>query len=222
MKLKEYFAQLKIDLKPMTFTEKVDHIWTYNKELILIVAGTLFVVIGLLVAFIQKPEVVFCGYLVNADISEEGNAYLSKDYGQIVGVTGKQEVQLMMGYFNPSNSSNAEANESTWTQISAICQERELDYVMADEVTIQAMALSEMCMDLTQFFTEEEFAQLQDKILYVEMTDGSKIPCAVNITGTKFFKDCITYNKDLYICFISNTRSVERCHEFWEYLNNWN
>ena len=221
MKLKEYFAQLKIDLKPMTFSEKVDHIWSYNKELILITAGVLFLVIGLLVAFITKPDVVFCGFLVNAEINDEGNAYLTSDYGEVVGVTGKQEVQLMTGFFNPNITSAGEANESTWTQISALCQERALDYVMADELTIKALTLTEMTMDLRNFFTEEEFAQLQDKILYVELEDGTKIPCAVKLNDTKFYKDCISYYRDLYICFVANTPNVERCHEFWDYLNNW-
>ena len=221
MKLKEYFAQLKIDLKPMTFTEKVDHIWSYNKELILITAGMLVLVIGLLVAFIQKPDVVFCGYLINAEVNDEGRAYLSSGYGNVIGVTGKQEAQLLTGFFNTNITSAGEANESTWAQMSALCQERELDYVMADEATIKALTLTEMTMDLSTFFTEEEFAALQDKILYVELEDGTKIPCAVKINDTKFYKDCISYYKDLYICFICNTRNVDRCHEFWEYLNNW-
>ena len=221
MKLKEYFAQLKIDLKPMTFTEKVDHIWSYNKELILITAGVLVLVIGLLVSFIQKPDPVFCGFLINAEVNDEGRAYLTSDYGEIVGVTGKQEVQLLTGFFNANATSAGEENESTWAQIAALCQEQELDYVMADEVTMQAMAFSEICMDLSTFFTEEEFAELQDKILYVELEDGTKIPCAVKINDTKFYKECISYHKDLYICFISNTQRIDRCHEFWDYLNNW-
>ena len=221
MKLKEYFAQLKVDLKPMTFREKVDHIWTYNKELILIAAGTLFVVISLLVAFIQKPDVVFCGFMVNAELNEEGTAYLTTDYGQLLGVTGKQEVQLMTGFFNPELTSAAQANESTWAQISALCQEQALDYVLADEMTLKSMALSDMCMDLRTFFTEEEFAELEDRILYEELEDGTKIPCAVKINDTKFYKDCVSYYRDLYICFVANTPNLERCHEFWEYLNNW-
>lgn len=221
MKLKEYFAQLKIDLKPMTFAEKVDHIWSYNKELILITAGVLVLVIGLLVAFIQKPDPVFCGYLVNAEINDEGRSYLTSDYGQVVGVTGKQEVQLLSGNFLPNLSSAAETNEGTWAQMSALCQEKELDYVMADELTMQGLARSEMCMDLSTFFTEEEFAELQDKILYVELEDGTKIPGAVKINDTKFFKDCMSYYRDIYICFISNTQRIDRCHEFWDYLNNW-
>ena len=66
-----------------------------------------------------------------------------------------------------------------------------------------------------------EFAQLQDKILYVELEDGTKVPCAVKLNDTKFYKDCVSYYRDLYICFIANTPNVERCHEFWDYLNNW-
>ena len=221
MKLKGYFKQLKIDLAPMTFSEKVDHIWTYNKELILIVAGTLFVVISLLVAFTQKPDVVFCGFLANADLTEEGTSYLTSGYGEVIGVTGKQEAQLLTGFFNPEMTSAGDENESTWVQISALCQERELDYVISDKALINSMNLSELCMDLREFFSDEEFARLQDKILYLERQDGTKIPCAVNISDTKFYKDCVDYPVDLYICFLVNTQRVDRCHEFWDYLNNW-
>lgn len=221
MKLKEYFRQLKIDLEPMTFSEKVDHIWTYNKELIIIVAVFAFLVIGLLVAFLTKPDVMFCGFLVNTELSEEGTAYLTSDYLNVLGGTGKQEVQQISGVYNTTLSSAAEISKATRDQIVVYCTDASLDYVMGDKVVMEELMDPEICMDLRNFFSEAELAKWQDKLLITKLEDGSDIAYAVNISDTDFAKDCVTNRKELYICFIVNTKNVERCHDFWNYILNW-
>ena len=221
MKLKEYFAQLKVDLEPMTFPEKIDHIWSYNKELILIVVGVSILVIGLLVTFLQKPDVVFCGFIVNTQLSEEGTSYLSTDYGNLIGVSGKQEVQLIPAIFNMELNSAAEHNQATTLQIAAYCQDASLDYLMLDKHAVEKLVNVETCYDLNTFFTEEELEQWQDKLLMAKLEDGTEIAYAVDISGTKFAKDCITNQSELYLCFINNTQHLDRCHEFWNYILNW-
>ena len=47
-KLREHFEKLKQDLKPMTFTEKLDHIWTYYKYYGLGIFCVLIIVGGLI------------------------------------------------------------------------------------------------------------------------------------------------------------------------------
>lgn len=226
MKLKEYFAQLKIDLKPMTFSQKVDHIWTYNKELILIVLGLSVLIIGLLVAFLQKPDVVFSGYLVNAELTNKGASYLTSDYGNVIGVSGKQEVQLQKGIYNPALTEAGEQSSVTRVQITALCSDQSLDYIIADKTTMELMLMDGFCTDLSTFFTAEEFALLQDKMLVGAQEDGTMICYAVNISDTKFYNDCVVDEAvvgrpELYICFVSNTKNIDRCHEFWNYLNSW-
>ncbi|MBE6959468.1 MAG: hypothetical protein E7448_01935 [Ruminococcaceae bacterium] len=221
MKLKEYFRQLKIDLEPMTFGEKVDHIWTYNKELIIIVAVLAFLVIGLLVAFLTKPDVMFCGFVVNTELSEDGTAYLTDDYLGVLGGTGKQEVQLISGIYNTTLNSAAETSKATRDQIVAYCSDASLDYIMGDKVAMEMMLDPDICIDLRTFFTEAELAQWQDKLLITTLQDGSEVAYAVNISDTDFAKDCVTNRKELYICFINNTKYLDRCHEFWNYILNW-
>ena len=221
MKLKAYFKQLAIDLKPMTFTEKIEHIWTYNKELILITAGVLFLVIGLLVTFIQRPDVMFCGFIVNGELDDRGTSYLTTDYLEVLGGTGRQEVQLMSGVYSTTLASAAEASEATKLRILALCSDQSLDYIIADKDAMEAILGDGICMDLATFFTEEEYAQWQDKMLVGTGEDGSAISYAVKISDTKFAKDNVVSNKELYLCFIENTKNVDRCHEFWAYLLNW-
>ena len=221
MKLKEYFAQLKVDLEPMTFPEKIDHIWTYNKELILIVVGVSILVIGLLITFLQKPDVVFCGFIVNTQLNDEGTNYLSTDYGNLIGVSGKQEVQLIPALFNMELNSAAEHNQATTLQITAYCQDGSLDYLMMDKHAAEKLVNADICYDLKTFFTEEELAQWNDKLLMMKRDDGTEIAYAVDISDTKFAKDCITNQSELYLTFISNTQHLDRCHEFWNYILSW-
>ena len=222
MKLKEYFAQLKVDLEPMTFPEKIDHIWTYNKELILIVVGFSILIIGLLVAFLQKPDVVFCGFVINAELSEEGTNYLTTDYGKVIGVKGKEEAQLITGIYNLKVSSAAAYNDATMQQISAYCYDASLDYILGDQVVLEALTGADIYVNLQEFFSEDEYAQLQGKFLTTKLEDGTEIAYAVNISDTKFAKDCVTNNTELYLSFINNTKHMDRCHEFWNYILNWN
>lgn len=221
MKLKEYFAQLKVDLAPMTFTEKIDHIWTYNKELILIVLGFGIVVISLLVAFLTKPDVAFCGFLVNTELNDKGKTYITTDYGNVIGVTGKEEVQLLTGVYNPNYTTIAENNQATSAQLMAYCQEADLDYLLLDKVAFETLLSDDLCYDLRKFFSAEELAQWEGKLLTFTLEDGTEVAYGLDISDTKFAKDCVSNQKELYLCFISNTQRLDRCHQFLEYILNW-
>lgn len=221
MKLKEYFRQLKIDLEPMTFREKVDHIWSYNKELFIIVAAFAIIIIGLLVTFLNKPDVMFCGFVVNTELSEEGTAYLTDDYCSVLGGTGKQEVQLLTGIFNTTLNSAGEASKATRDKIMAFISDGSLDYIMGDKVTMEELVGADICLDLRSFFSQKELAQWQSELLIGKTEDNEEIAYAVNISGTDFAKDCVSNNKELYICFIANTKQIDRCHDFWNYILNW-
>ena len=222
MNLKQYFAQLKVDLEPMTFPEKIDHIWTYNKELILIVVGFGILIIGLLVAFLQKPDVVFCGFVINGELSEAGTNYLTTDYGNRLGVFGKQEVQLISGIYNLELSSAAAYNDATMQQINAYCYDSSLDYILADKVALEAWVGADIYLDLREILGDEAYEQWKDKFLTCKLEDGTEIAYAVNISDTKFAKDCVTNKKEMYISFINNTQHLDRCKDFWNYILAWN
>ena len=221
MKLKEYFKQLKVDLKPMTFTQKVDHIWTYNKELILITVGVLVLVISFLVTFLSKPEPIFSGYLLNVEISEDGKTYLSEGFQQHCGATGKNISELNSGMYNLDLSSAYEASYSTRMQVAALCSGQFLDYMIMDKKGMEAFIVDEVYMDLRDFFTEEEFAQWKDKITYLQPEGGTEYPAVIDISDLAFVKDCIDTDEPVYLVFIVNTTRPERCTEFWNYLLSW-
>ncbi|MBE6975938.1 MAG: hypothetical protein E7439_01915 [Ruminococcaceae bacterium] len=218
MKLKDYFKQLKIDLAPMTFGQKVDHIWTYNKELILITIGVLVLVVALLTAFLSKPDVVFSGYILNINLSEEGTAYLSTGFRDVVDASGKKTVELNSGIYNPESANAGETSYTTVIQLSALCSDQSLDYMITDESALQAQSINGLCMDLQDFFSEEEFAQWKDRILYVKTEEGSSVPVGVNISETKFAEACVTSHKAVYLSFIVNTKNPDLCRQLWNHI----
>lgn len=221
MKLKAYFKQLKIDMEPMTFAQKVDHIWTYNKELILVTAGVLVLLISFLVAFLSKPEPIFSGYLANVLINDKGTTYLTDGFQQHCGGVGKQISELNSGIINPDNADSAETSYSTQMQVLALCSGQYLDYMILNQKSMETFIPSEIYMDLRELFTEEELSGIQDKITWIQPEGGEKIPAVIDISDFQFVKDCVQVKGPIYLVFISNTTRPERCIEFWNYLQNW-
>jgi hypothetical protein len=178
-------------------------------------------VIGLLVTFLQKPDVMFCGFVVNTELSDDGTAYLTDGYLQKLGGSGKQEVQMFSGMYNLTLASAGEASKATRDQVFAYCTDRSLDFMLGDKIAMETMLGPDICVDLRTFFDEETLEKWEDKLLIGKTQEGEEIAYAVDISGTEFAKDCVTNGKPLYLCFIVNSKYPERCHDFWDYILNW-
>lgn len=220
MKFREMMAQLKVDLKTMTFKEKVEHIWTNFKEWILIFTGIFVLLVAYIVTLLTNQQPVLSGYLLNVELSEAGRTYITEDYFATIGGTKKQMVGLQSGVYveNPTGQM-IETNYATMTQLAGIITAESMDFLIADEYGMEMGISMEAYLDLNEFLTEEELTQWQSKLIYAQ-ADGTDYayPVAVDITDTAFAKDHITGKDPLYLGFIANTPHKENCRSFWEFL----
>ena len=89
------FKELMEDLKPMTFREKVDHLWTYYKEYLFLAVLAVILATGLITAAINaNRETLVLGIVANSPMSQEGKEYLEKGYAEKIGAKNDWEVLL--------------------------------------------------------------------------------------------------------------------------------
>ena len=80
------WLKLKKDLEPMTFSQKVEHIWMYYKYylvVVFLVGFTLSITATMLVS--RSKEILVSGIMVNIYMEQEGFNYLTEDYLEDLG-----------------------------------------------------------------------------------------------------------------------------------------
>ncbi|MBO5892372.1 MAG: hypothetical protein J6Q30_06630 [Oscillospiraceae bacterium] len=219
--------KLKVDLKPMTWRQKIDHIWTYFKEAILITVISLIVLIG--VGFnVLKPEkeLLMGGICVSTYISAEGENYLMDAYfEQLQGNPKKQEIQMYFRDFGDFGTSPQDYD--AFQSIIAMMSAEMIDYLFVDENRLAPFIGYESLLDLRQVFTAEELEQFGTKVRYAQPMDddgnptGERIPVAVEITDLPFMQDCKKYNQKIFLSFAVNAPNKDSLRDFWQYLLAW-
>lgn len=221
-RIKEHLKRLAADLKPMSFPKKLDHLWTYYKW-VLVVLAVIACIISIICTGIsnKNKDVLIAGMLVNTSVDTEGYDYLTTGYfNRHNGVKGKQEVELTSTNFeDPSSTQEISTTYTAIMRIVTRVSAQQLDYVFTDELGLQTCMNQDMLLDLGEIFSEEELAALEEDIisLYYEEEDIT-VPVAINLRALKFSENHVTSEGDRYIAFIANTTKPENCRDFWEYL----
>ena len=222
------FRELIATLRPMSWRDRIDHIWTYYKEIILI-GAVVIILLASIVGNALKPrlEVRMSGYLANITLSEDGSAYLKENYlSHLGGSADSQTVILNSTFFGgedylTSMEANYNAALAPVLQVTA----QEVDYMLLDEVALEFYMNKAFFMDLRQLLNEEELKQLE--LTYYQPVDidekpvGESYPVAVDITGTAFAQGCAKDAKKVYFVAVSNGPNKDDIRNFWEYLKSW-
>lgn len=221
--------KLKNDLKPMTFKEKCEHLWEYYKEWLLVV---FLVVMGIsLVTTIianRSKEVLVSGMMVNIEIEQQGMNYLRGEYAEYLGATSKNQVAELdyTSFGDPLDPEEGENSYYASLILPARVTGAMLDYMILDKFAMEYYILQDVYMDLRQFFTPEELAELAaaDRLVYAMeegATEDDRQVIAVKITDLDFVKDNVTSSGDVYFALSGSTPRPEMCRNAWNYLHAW-
>lgn len=235
-KIRPSVKELLQDLKGMTFLQKVDHLWTYYKEYLLVVFLVL-VVISVVATSIAntRKEVLLSGMMVNIKISQQGYNYLSTDYfEEIGGKEGSQVVQL--SYTNFESLADPTSGEDNYAAAQALIARVSgglLDYMILDDLALEFYITQEVFLDLRELFTTEELEQLaqQDLLVYGQEGDrdsegnlipgtGERIPYAVKMSQLSFTQDTMG-GDEVYFTVSGNHPDLEGVRNMWAYLQAW-
>jgi len=212
-----------ITFKDLTFSEKIGHIWTYYKLIIIgVILGVAFVVsltVSIMrnnyenVCFVAVLDGKITGYDDDTDI-------LSKGFTQYLGIDGKkQRIDLSYTFSLVEKDMDEEAAVSankiyTYASTSSLdgyLSEREyIDYFCTDREVF-------FC-DLRDLFSEKELEFLKDYIVYFTDSKGNSTPIAVAIGEAPVIKNSDFTLKDPCYGVVTTSKYPENSANFIRYV----
>lgn len=228
--IREAVSKFFNDLKPMTWRERLDHIWTYYKGGILTVAFILFAAISLIVSNLSQKGSAMCGVSVNITVSTESTAYLEESYLAHLGTPAGKEAVLYPVYYGSLEEAVVEY-EYNYNQIMRpvlMVSAQELDYMLMDTESMQRYMAYDLFLDLRNIFSTEELAALGDSVIRSipvddadQPVEAEPIPVAIDISSLPFVSENILSSGPVYLAFIHNAPNMDTLHDFWTWLNAW-
>ena len=186
------------------------------------VVGVIFLTATVITGIISmNQELRLSGAIVNVDVTPDGYVMLQDGYFQrIGGQEGKETVELHnMQFDDPYTTTDQTYALDVYDSIMSMVAAQVLDYIMFDELALSFFLDPELLLDLRQIFTEEELAQMGSAVIWLEMADtGERIPMAIHIGDTEFFRTQMESGKDIYLSFAITTPRKEACLDFWYYI----
>lgn len=215
------------DMKPMTWKQRADHIYTYYREYLIFVFFGI-IMLGLVVTIIssQSKENVIRGIAVNTSLRPECLSYMTDEYKADLGITDKNKsVELEYTTFgDPMDPENGQNSYYASMILTSRVSGAMLDYMLLDKFAMEYYIAQEVYMDLREFFTQEELDVLEkEKRLIYAQQEGQedRWVIAVDISDIPFTKDNVTNEGKTYFALSGNVRSLENYRSVWERINAW-
>lgn len=210
---------LKKDMAHMTGKEKLNHIWTYYKWL-LVVLVVLIMAVSILLASITNLRKInlLGGISVNVEMSEEGVAYLEDGFKAKIGTGSKRETVVFSG----TDVGAGETFDEGYAiqSVDALCANGELDYMIMDQSAHTIFFNRSAYKELNEIFTEEELLELQSKGIGVGYNDDN-VPISLDITDCAFIQANAKTKDRVYLMFVLNGPNLNNCKAFLEHILAW-
>jgi hypothetical protein len=224
-KFTRMLRNLREKMKPMTLPQKIGYLWFVFKDYALVASAVVILLGAAIVSGINMNiETLIAGVSVNVPMNDFGVAYLSDDYGKVLGaVENKAEVTFITTQVASSDSSgNMEYNHNVIAQLVAQAAAGSLDYVIMSKDAMEILFSEDMFLDLREIMTDEELRQWEDKIVYLVIEEGGEeVPVALDLKGTSFSDDCISRRNSYFLGFVKTTPRKEACKALLAYLLAW-
>ena len=218
--LREGIEELKTALKPMTFGEKITHLWMYYKWVlfaVLAVAAGISIVVNAITA----KDPLFNGMTMNIVVAEEAKTYLTDDWKAVIGGEEKDWVGLDVMYNTDDAVMMGQDAMSSNLKMSMMISSGQLDYVLLDQQAMGEFVTTGAFCDLREVLTQEQLDLLGKQICYYKDETENTYPIAVDISGWKFTQTNLTYAEKAFIAFPGNTEHTALLSEFLDYIWKW-
>lgn len=217
--------KLKQDLKPMTFRQKLDHIWTYYKSMVIVL---LLIIMGfslvITITANKTTKLLLAGISVNVDLSEEAQTYLSDAYLEKIGTGSSMEKVSFheMGMGDIAATDDYQLDYYTLMSIMGLAAAKELDYMIVDETALNVFIREEALLDLRKIFTQEELKKIEGSDEPVTGDEAQEaVLAAIQITDTEFIKHNTNAKGKVFLTFTASTERIEECRAIYEYILAW-
>lgn len=216
--------KLKEDLAPMSWADRLDHLWTYYKWVLAVVIG-IICLISIVTSSVRnlRRDPLYSGYYANLALLDAGETYLTEDLFEAFGGGSQEnEVMLQSGIFSdPTSSGNTDVDMSYAYLLTALIASGDLDYILVDEFGLRYLINQGAFGDLEEVLTEDHKAIFGDSRVLAQDEEGNTSWVAINVTNLPFAEDCILSTGEVFLAFPGNAPHMERCCEFLDYLMAW-
>ena len=239
------FKELLADLKPMTFSQKLDHLWSYYKEYLLVVF-LIGIVIAIIISSILngQKKYVFQGMIINISMTSEGYRYVTDDLLAELS-DGSKNQHVLFDYTNFTSLADPTSGEDNYNAtmvLIARVSAGQVDAALVDQLALEFYIGQEVFGDLRTCFTDEQLAAMGTDVWHLVMDDGVEeeeedeedeedetdpedpdkgIPMAICVSDMPFFRDCAPNNEKIYLVVSANEPNREAVQGLWEHLNAW-
>lgn len=202
-RLKNHLKELGQTLSTMTFGEKLEHLWTYYKHVLLIAIAIGFSIWFAVNAVISANQVtLLSGTALNVRITTEGMEQIDgavTEDGRLEGKTFLDEFPYLDTYYVGQGFLDEQSATYLVTRISA----QSLDYILVDQSVLDVISTNYF-IDMREIFPAEVLARWP--LVYKEDTEtGEAIPIGIDITGTAFTEEHVLGAGNLYMTATAGT-----------------
>lgn len=223
------FKKLRHDLKGMTFKEKIDHLWTYYRWVIIVIFMGCLLISLLTTTYINShTHTLLAGLYINVDPDDTARQYLETDFQAKYTTGAKWEDNLLKEILleDKTKTQDLEGYTYTITNVHALFASQSLDYMLTDKTGLENVwptsQADEAFVDLREFFTEAEMKELTDagKVLYMGGLEEG-VPLAVEVSHLPLIQEHFGTDELVFFTIITNSPRKDMVRTFWDYLNAW-
>lgn len=220
------FSELKTILKPMSWKDRVEYLWTYYK-VVLVFLAVVLAIISMVVNVIKSNQIqtLYSGALINLSVEQEDQDRMVSELSALLDGDGKKRVVTLtdIAYIPGNDPENFEMNDAGAMKLAMLVTTGSLDYILTDDGTYAELIERDSYANLQNILTQEQQIQLQDIMIW-RKADGEipSYPMALDISNTAFAKAVAPYEKAVYLVFVGNTENSGRNQAFLDYILNYN
>lgn len=229
--------ELREDMQGMTFPEKIDHLWTYYKEYLALLLVLVMCCVAMVAAYKNATKNIVCtSVCANVTMTPTGMYYLKDGFAKELGVDQVNDVVEVtaVNFSSLADPTSDQNNYDTAQLLSALVAGGRMDYALLDKMAMEFYIHQEVFLDLSEFFTPEQLAELKEKDMLVyyqvqyEDEKGNLIPdlseepypICVKIQSTPFCQ-MEMHGRDVYFAIGGNNPKLDMVAMVWDKIVNY-
>lgn len=206
-------------LKGKPFKEKWAYFWEYYRIPTLVTVCVIAMVVSLIHTIVTQKDaalnVIPVNTYLSVDLDTEALAADFAAYAQID--TEEYNVVIEQTMSVDYEGLGDEYTYANIQKLAAMAASQSMDVVLADEDYIDHNLEGGLFVDLHEFFTEEELAAYEDRLLYRDIPEdeAGEVPVAIDVRDSQYMASA---ELPAYFCICSNSLNVDHAKLFLEYM----
>ncbi len=205
-------------LKGRPFREKWDYFWEYYKVHTIVTICSAAALISIVYSIVTQKDSALDVVMVNAyfqmDLDTEA---LCADFEQYAQVDTAEYQAVITTNMDINYEETEQYSYANLQKLTAMAAAHSLDVVICDDAFIDHNMGTGIFYDLREYFTEEELAKYEDRLIYRDLSEDGmgEIPIGIDVRDSKYM---ISDQIPAWYCIISTSQNIDNAKLFLEYM----